>query len=365
MLSTLDRAIGAYIWASGTLPRAENRKAVDDGLLRLVVAGRRVVARDQNVVELTLADADGGTLPAWHPGAHLDLHLPSGRRRQYSLCGDPADRHSYTIAVRLIPDGDGGSLEVHTTLTESARIVASGPRNAFAFVPPGHGSPASRLRLIAGGIGITPILPMARAAAAMGTDWSLIHTGRSRAALPFTEEVAALGPRARIRTDDTDGLPTAAELLGTDGDDAPAGAGGVDGAPTGAGGVDTAVYCCGPPPMVATVLEALRRRTDVEFHFERFSAPTIADGAPFTVELARSGRTVEVPADRSVLAAVLDQLPRTPYSCRQGYCRTCKTTVLDGEVDHRDSTLTPAERARGDMLICVSRCTGDRLRLDI
>ncbi len=355
VLSTLDRAIGAYIWASGTLPRSEPRGAVDDGLLRLVVAGRRVVAHDQNVVELTLAAADGGTLPGWHPGAHLDLHLASGRRRQYSLCGDPADRHSYRIAVRLIPDGDGGSLEVHTTLTENAPLTVSGPRNAFAFVPPGHGSPASRLRLIAGGIGITPILPMARAAAALGADWSLVHTGRSRDALPFADDVAALGPRAQVRTDDTDGVPAAAELLGPCAveDDA------------GEGKVGTAVYCCGPPPMVAAVLEELRGRTDVEFHFERFSAPAVTDGAPFTVELARSGRTVDVPADRSVLAAVLDELPRTPYSCRQGYCRTCKVTVLDGEVDHRDTTLTPAERDRGEMLICVSRCTGDRLRLDM
>src|SRR5699024_9589890 len=133
-------------------------------------------------------------------------------------------------------------------------------------------------------------------------------------------------------TDDTDGVPAAAELLGPCAveDDA------------GEGVVGTAVYCCGPPPMVAAVLEELRGRTDVEFHFERFSAPAVTDGAPFTVELARSGRTVDVPADRSVLAAVLDELPRTPHSCRQSYCRTCKVTVLDGEVDHRDTTLTPA-----------------------
>lgn len=355
-LSTLERAAGAYFWASGALPRRQPRGAIDDGRLRLVVAGRRTVARDRNVVELTLAAADGRALPRWHPGAHLDLHLPSGRRRQYSLCGDPADRNSYRIAVRLIPDGDGGSLEVHTALTESAHVLASGPRNAFAFVPPGHGSPAARLRLIAGGIGITPILPMARAAAAMGVEWSLLYTGRSREALPFADEVAALGPRAQIRTDDAHGLPTTGELLGASADPAD---------PAAADGAGTAVYCCGPPPMVAAVLDALRERPDVEFHFERFAAPTVTDGTPFTVELARSGRTVDVPADRSLLSAVLEVSPRAPYSCRQGYCRTCKATVLGGEVDHRDSTLTPIERARGEMLICVSRCTGGTLRLDM
>ncbi|QDQ98208.1 PDR/VanB family oxidoreductase [Tomitella fengzijianii] len=359
VLRTLDTAIGAYIWASGSAPRASRTGTRNDGTLELVVARRRVVAHDQNVVELTLASADGARLPAWHPGAHLDLHLPSGRRRQYSLCGDPADRRGYRIAVRLIPDGDGGSLEVHTTLTEKAAVTVSGPRNAFAFVAPGHGSPAGRLRLIAGGIGITPILPMARMADALGVDWSLVHTGRSRDALPFAAEVAALGPRARVRTDDTDGMPAPEDLLG------PCAAGQAGHGAPGAPDVATTVYCCGPPPMVAGILDALRSRTDVEFHYERFAAAAVTDGAPFTVELAGSGRTIAVPADRTVLSAVLDELPQTPYSCRQGYCRTCKTTALSGAVEHRDTVLTPAERARGEMLICVSRCTDDRLRLDL
>ncbi|WP_182357894.1 PDR/VanB family oxidoreductase [Tomitella gaofuii] len=360
VLRTLDTVIGAYIWTSGSAPRASHTGPQDDGTLALIVTHRRVVAHDQNVVELTLAAADGAPLPVWHPGAHLDLHLPSGRLRQYSLCGDPADRSGYRIAVRLIPDGDGGSLEVHTTLTENTPVTISGPRNAFAFVAPGHGSPAGRLRLIAGGIGITPILPMARMADALGVDWSMIHTGRCRDALPFTAEVTALGPRARIRTDDeNDGLPTPEELLGL------SATGPAERGTPGALNVSTAVYCCGPPPMVAGILDALRTRTDVEFHCERFSAPAVSDGAPFTVELARSGRTIEVPADRTVLSAVLDALPDTAYSCRQGYCRTCKATALSGNVDHRDSVLTAAERERGEMLICVSRCTDDRLRLDL
>ncbi|WP_307810881.1 PDR/VanB family oxidoreductase [Tomitella cavernea] len=360
MLSTLDTAIGAYIWASGSAPRVSRTGLKDDGTLELVVARRRVVAHDRNVVELTLTAADDAPLPEWHPGAHIDVHLPSGRRRQYSLCGDPDDRGCYRIAVRLIPDGDGGSLEVHTTLTEDAPVTVSGPRNAFTFVAPGRGSKAERLRLIAGGIGITPILPMARMADALGIDWSMVHTGRSRDALPFAAEVAALGPRARVRTDDADGLPDAADLLGP----CATGASGDDRS-SGIPEVTTAVYCCGPPPMVAGILDALRTRTDVEFHCERFAAPAVADGAPFSVELARSGRTIEVPADRTVLSAVLDELPDTAYSCRQGYCRTCKVTALSGCVDHRDSVLTAAERERGEMLICVSRCTDDRLRLDL
>lgn len=363
-LRALHRAIGAYVWMSTGLHRRTPPSRVADGTIALVVAHRRIVAHDQNVVELTLTAAGGGPLPPWHPGAHLDLHLPSGRRRQYSLCGDPADRASYRIAVRLIPDGDGGSLEVHRTLTETVPVIASGPRNAFAFVAPGHGSPARRLRLIAGGIGITPILPMARLADRLGVDWTLVHTGRSRDTMPFADEVAQLGPRATVRTDDADGLPSAAELLGdtpTLGD--PRTPAPMESTATPEG--TTAVYCCGPPPMVAGLLSELRERTDTEFHFERFGAPSVRGGKPFTVELTRSGRTIEVPADRSALAAILDEQPQTPYSCRQGYCRTCKVTALAGSVDHRDTTLTADERARGEMLICVSRSDGGTLSLDM
>ncbi|MCX4097644.1 PDR/VanB family oxidoreductase [Nocardia sp. alder85J] len=319
---------------------------VDDHRLVLTVAQRRVEARDADVIGLVLVAPDGRALPPWRPGAHLDLELPSGRLRQYSLCGDPADRHGYRIAVRRIPDGGGGSIEVHDGLPVGARVTVRGPRNAFPFVPPGHGSAAARVYFIAGGIGVTPILPMVRAAHRRGADWSLVYTGRHRDALPFLDELTGFGDRVTIRTDDESGLPAAADLL--------AGA-----------GPGAAVYCCGPAPMTAAVAAAVRERPGTELHSERFSAPPVVDGRPFRVRLARTGTEFTVPADRTLLAEVLARRPDTPYSCRQGFCRTCRVRVVSGAADHRDTVLTPAERAAGDLLPCVSRCAGDVLVLDL
>nr|WP_085995919.1 PDR/VanB family oxidoreductase [Nocardia transvalensis] len=332
-------------WAS-LINRAEPGGRVDDRRLALTVVHRRVEARDTDVISLLLAAPDGRELPPWRPGAHLDLELPSGKLRQYSLCGDPADRHSYRVAVRRIPDGGGGSLEVHETLTTGSPITVRGPRNAFPFVLPGHGSAAARVHFVAGGIGITPILPMVRMAHRLGVDWTMVYAGRSRDTIPFLDEIESFGTRVTVRTDDEHGLPTAADLLPRV-------------------GPDTSVYCCGPVAMTATVAAAVRALPAVELHSERFSAPPVVDGKPFAVELARTGEVVEVPADRSALEEVLKVRPDTAYSCRQGFCRTCKVRTLSGTVDHRDTVLTPDERADGEMLLCVSRCDGDRLVLDL
>ncbi|MFI5781919.1 PDR/VanB family oxidoreductase [Nocardia sp. NPDC051570] len=332
-------------WSS-LINRRDRAGRVDDRRLGLTVIERRVEAQDTDVVGLLLAAPDGRELPAWRPGAHLDLELPSGRLRQYSLCGDPADRHAYRIAVRRIPDGGGGSLEVHEALGIGARVMVRGPRNAFPFVLPGYGSDSARLHFVAGGIGITPILPMMRMADRLGVDWSMVYTGRSRDTIPFLDEVESFGGRVAVRTDDAYGLPTAADLLGEI-------------------GPDTSVYCCGPVPMTAAIAAAVREMPGVELHSERFSAPPVLDGKPFTIELARTGEVVEVPADRSALEQVLTLRPDAAYSCRQGFCRTCRVRVLAGEVEHRDTVLTPDERADGDMLICVSRCGGERLVLDL
>ena len=180
----------------------------------LRVVDRQVVAHHENVVVLALAAADGQPLPSWFPGAHIDIHLPSGRVRQYSLNGDPAVRDSYRIAVRRIPDGGGGSIEVHDGLTVGATVTTGGPRNAFPLSVPGYGSPTRRFRFIAGGIGITPILPMLRQAQRLGIDWSMVYVGRSADSLPFVDEVGQYGEHVEIRTDDVHGLPTADDLLG-------------------------------------------------------------------------------------------------------------------------------------------------------
>jgi ferredoxin-NADP reductase len=344
LVALANAAVSGLLGLSGAL-RRPTPPADCDSRIRLTVVDRRVVARDQDVVALTFR-GDGARLPSWHPGAHLDIELPSGRMRQYSLCGDPRSG-TYRIAVRRIPDGGGGSVEMHDALTVGATVRTHGPRNAFPLTLPGYGSPTVRLRFIAGGIGITPILPMLGYADHFGVDWSLIYVGRSLDSLPFLDEVAAFGPRVEIRTDDERGLPDAAELLG----DCPGG---------------TAVFACGPAAMLTAVRSRLSGRDDVELHFERFAAPPVVDGEPFAVSLAATGAEVHVGAEETLLAALRRSGVPAPYSCRQGFCGTCRTRVLSGAVDHRDTLLTDPERADGAMLICISRAAhGERLTLDL
>ncbi|MCV7000658.1 oxidoreductase [Mycolicibacterium alvei] len=349
MLGAAGAAI-ATIWTVGRLVRRPALPPELDRTITLSVAGREVVAHDQDVIALTLTAADGSPLPQWYPGAHIDLHLASGRVRQYSLCGDPTVTDSYRIAVRRIPDGGGGSVEVHDRLQVGSRVSTHGPRNAFALTVPGHGSPAQRFRFIAGGIGITPILPMLGLAARLGVDWSMVYAGRSRDSLPFLGELARFGDRIEIRTDDVDGQPGADDLLG----DCPDG---------------TTVYACGPAPMLTGIRTALAGRDDVELHFERFAAPPVVDGAEFSVTVASTGATVSVGADETLLAALGRAGVSAPYSCQQGFCGTCRIRTLpgtEGTVQHRDTLLTDPERDAGYLLTCVSRAeAGHRLTLDL
>ncbi|AZG47573.1 PDR/VanB family oxidoreductase [Gordonia insulae] len=325
----------------------------DDGVTTVRLIGREVVAEDENVVALTFAAPDGGLLARWHPGAHLDLLLPSGRMREYSLCGDPADRNTYRIAVRRIPDGGGGSIEVHDALRVGDLVSIKGPRNAFPLAVPGHGSPAQSLRFVAAGIGITPILPMLAAADRFGLDWSMIYTGRTSESIPFQQELARYGDKVTIWTDDRHGLPTMEDLLGP-----------VD-PETGRAPSGLAVYCCGPVPMLERLRTHLGDRPDIELHYERFSPPPVENGVPFTVTLASTGQEIPVAADQTALAAILKVLPSVPYSCQQGFCGTCKVRTLAGEPDHRDNILTEPERAEGMFLTCVSRSAGGNVTVDL
>ena len=179
VLNIADASVAA-LWAVSGAIRKMKPPPAPDRVIALTVVDRQVVAHDQDVVALTLAAADGRPLPRWHPGSHLDIALPSGRLRQYSLCGDPADSDTYRIAVRRIVDGGGGSIEVHDGLPVGGEVTTHGPRNAFPLTVPGYGSPAQRFRFIAGGIGITPILPMLALAERLGVDWSMVYAGRSR-----------------------------------------------------------------------------------------------------------------------------------------------------------------------------------------
>ncbi|SMF32637.1 PDR/VanB family oxidoreductase [Streptomyces sp. Amel2xC10] len=292
--------------------------------LRLRVAARETPA--DGVVRLRL---EGRDLPRWEPGAHIDVVLPSGLVRQYSLCGDPADTGAYTIAARLVADGRGGSREVHEELREGTEVEVRGPRNRFPLVA------APSYLFVAGGIGITPVLPMLRALPETA-DWRLVYAGRTRASMPFLAEIEAFGGE---RVTVVEGRPDAGALPS----DLPEG---------------TAVYCCGPEGLMAAVAERFPA-----VRIERFGARAAAGGA-FEVELRRTGRVLTVPADSSVLSAVRAELPGTLYSCEQGFCGTCQQRVLEGEVDHRDELLTDDERT-DSMLICVSRAHTERLVLDM
>lgn len=346
LLGFADAAVTG-LWALSGSIRHVVPPTVRERNVTLRVVDRRIVAHDQDVVMLTLAGADGAALPPWRPGAHLDIHLPSGRVRQYSLCGDPADPDTYRIAVRRIPDGGGGSVEVHDALAVGSQVTTSGPRNAFPLTVPGYGSPTRRVRFVAAGIGITPILPMVRQVHRIGVPWSMVYAGRHRDSLPFLDELAEFGDRVDVRTDDVDGTATAAELLGDCAD-------------------STAVYACGPAPMLTAIRTHLAERGDVELHFERFAAPPVVDGETFAVRIASTGARVQVGAEETLLSALQRADIWPPYSCRQGFCGTCRTRVLNGRVDHRDTLLTDPERDEGMMLICISRAAhGEQLTIDV
>ncbi|GGW95432.1 PDR/VanB family oxidoreductase [Streptomyces lomondensis] len=304
-----------------------------------LVVERRDFAAD-GVLALTLRHPLGEPLPDWEPGAHVDVLLGPGLERQYSLCGDPADRSAWRIAVLREPDGRGGSAHVHEQVGEGDKVRVRGPRNNFRL------EPAPRYRFVAGGIGITPILPMLAAAEAAGAEWTLLYGGRTRRSMAFGEELARYGDRVTIAPEDETGLLDLPSVL----DDVPEG---------------TLVYCCGPGPLLDAV-EA--RCPSGVLRVERFRPKVQETGGDtgFDVELARSGRTITVAPDVSVLDAVRAAGVEVLYSCTEGTCGTCETDVLDGEPDHRDSVLTDDERAAGEtMLICVSRCRGKRLVLDL
>jgi ferredoxin-NADP reductase len=319
----------------------------DQSHITLRVGRRAEIA--VNALLLELESASGEVLPEWPPGAHLDIHLPSGLTRQYSLCGAREDRSTYVVVVLREPHGRGGSEEIYRELGVGTEFISSTPRDHFRLVD------ASEYVLIAGGIGITPIKAMVDELRARGARWRLHYGGRSREHMAFVDELVDLGgDNVSIVPQDVDGLLDVPAMIGNLSPEA-------------------AVYCCGPAPLLDAVLTACAEAGASErLHFERFVPPTdgagfVTDGdTAFEVELRSSGVTLQVPADKTLLEVVQTVLPDVPFSCTEGYCGSCESVVLDGEPDHRGSLMTPEEHdEERTMLICVGRSKSHRLVLDL
>lgn len=306
--------------------------------LQLVVIGRHTAA--DGVVVLELADRSGADLPTWSPGAHVDLVLTNELTRQYSLCGDPADRAFWRVAVLREPESRGGSAHVHDALYPEFEVAGRGPRNHFRLEPaPGY-------VFLAGGIGITPMLPMIRAASAAGAAWTLHYGGRSRSSMAFLEELAAYGDRVRPLAQDEVGLPDIDAAL------AEAGPGAL-------------VYTCGPACLLDAVEQAGDRRA-MTVHLECFTPKEV--GAParsdaFEVHLAQSGLTLTVPPDRSILDVVEEAGIELLTSAGRAPAGLARPRSSRTPPEHRDSLLS--EDVKDAMMICVSRAACRRLVLDL
>lgn len=325
------------------IPAPSTTGQAPGGVVTLTVTEKQEVA--ENVVALTLVHPEGARLADWTPGAHIDLVPPNGPTRQYSLCGDRWDAHAYRIAVLREEESRGGSAYVHDRLAVGDRVGVGSPRNHFPLVP------GERYLFLAGGIGITPLLPMIHQAELLGTEWQLVYGGRKRASMAFRDELtAAYRERVHLVPQEEKGLIDLAAWLGPP-------------------RTDLKVYCCGPAPLLDAVERACAPWPAHTLRTERFSAATAAPpvrNEPFEVELRRSGRTLTVAPGVPVLDVLREAGVQPLSSCRQGTCGTCLAPVLSGRIDHRDAVLSDHERAAGDcMLPCVSRAVDDRLVLDL
>lgn len=298
----------------------------------------------EGVAVLTLRPQPGGApLPGWTAGAHVDLLLPNGLERQYSLCGDPRDMSCWRIAVFREPRSRGGSAFIHERLRELGQVRMRGPRQHFALPDAGP------LRFVAGGIGITPILAMVREAEAAGRDWKLLYGGRSRESMVFLAELAPFGARVVVAPQDEQGLLDLPGFLA--------------GSPAG-----TAVCACGPVPLLEALAGYCAHLSNLSLHVEHFSAPVpdCSGNTRFDVELRRSSRTLSVGPQQSVLDVVRQAGIEVHSSCGAGLCGSCETVVLAGRPEHRDRVRSAQEHAaNGTMMICVSRCKSGRLVLDL
>ena len=311
--------------------------AWEDGVLDLQVVGMRLEA--SGVIGLTLRDPEDRLLPPWEPGSHIDLGLPE-TVRQYSLCGDPRDRRRYEIAILREPKSRGGSSYIHGRLRLGELVEVGGPRNHFELVDaPGY-------VFIAGGIGITPLLAMIARADREERDWHLHYGGRSRGSMAFVQRLSQWGDRVSVVPEDEQGFIDVAGVVGC--------------APP-----NYAIYACGPGPLL-DVVTAAAAANDRPVHLERFAAiaaDSFGPRRPFTAICQRSGLTLRVSTEQTLLESLEQAGLLVPNACREGVCGSCEVTVLNGQIEHRDSLDGPGSTTR--LLACVSRALDEELQLDI
>jgi ferredoxin-NADP reductase len=301
--------------------------------------------RAQGVLSLELRAVDGSLLPDWTPGAHIEIELAEGIVRQYSLCSSPNKNESWRIAVLREPASRGGSKLIHESIRPGHVVSARGPRNNFALVD------ADRYLFVAGGIGITPILPMVQDVAKRRTPWTLVYGGRTLKSMAFVDELSEIpGGDLHIVPEDEYGLLDLDHFLGD---------------PC----ADTAVYCCGPGPLIDAVEHRCNSWPPGALHLERFTPREVSSSSPdgeFDVQLAQSGKCLRVSADRTLLEVLEDAGYEIDNSCRAGICGTCELGVADGIPEHNDDVLTDVERESNQVILpCVSRSKSAVLVLEL
>lgn len=304
---------------------------------------RQITEEAAGILSLALVDPDGGDLPEWAPGSHVDLVLPSGSIRQYSLCSDPNDRRQHRIAVRLDSFGRGGSSEVHQ-LRPGQFVQVAAIRNTFPL------EEAGSYLFIAAGIGITPILPMVANVRSRKIPSNLLYVGRDRGSLSFHEELLVHAPDMTLILTAQDGRPSWRDVLLSH---------------RGAG----LIYCCGPNSLIAEVEKgAAALGLGDALRVERFASQPAAEQAPLgggRINCARSRISIPVSPGRSYLETLRDAGIDIESSCEMGICGTCQIRVLSGEPDHRDMLLTEREKDDGAFLPCVSRSRSQELTVDL
>ncbi|MDZ5456919.1 PDR/VanB family oxidoreductase [Azohydromonas lata] len=318
-------------------------------MMKVVITRKRQEA--QGIFSFELASEDGRALPAFSAGSHIDVHVPGGPVRQYSLCNDPTETHRYLIAVLRDPASRGGSDGMHERVHEGNTLEISAPRNHFALA-----HEARRSLLLAGGIGVTPIVCMAERLAVLGADFEMHYAARSREGTAFVDRIQASDFANQVHFHFDDGDPGQKLDLGT---------------VLSKADIDTHLYVCGPKGFMDAVLGMARAQGwgEEQLHWEFFAgadAVPRADDGSFEVQLASSGRVISIAPDETVVQALSNAGVEIMVSCEQGVCGTCLTRVLQGEVDHRDAYLTPEEQAANDQFTpCCSRSKSARLVLDL